>query len=345
MTSRFAASGIGVFLLACAAGPPKPKAPALAAAQAAAPARTKETALPALTTEENELETRLRATVAHLSVEVGERNIGRSWNLATATDDLALALEKMGYEVRRQGVVVGDDVVQNLDVRVPGGAHGGQTFVVGAHFDTHEGSPGADNDASGVAAVLELARAFRDRKFDRSVRFAFFVNGEAPYFRTDHMGSLVYAKALTVEGTEVVGMLSIDGIGAFSLEPNSQRSPEGGVVHYPTTGDFVAVVGNEASRPLYELVTESLQKHTTMPVIGGMAAADLAFGAASDHSSFWTLGIPAVMITDTASLRYPHYHQKTDLPDRLDFGRMARVVVGLERAIEEIAQGTAIAAR
>src|SRR5262245_2341282 len=135
MTSRFLASGMGVFLAACAgphaAGGGGPKAPvalqASAAPSMAAP--PKESALPALTQEESEIEDRLRATVAHLSVDVGERNIARSWNLATATDDLALALEQIGYEVRRQGIVVGDDVVQNLDVRVPGGAHGGQTLV------------------------------------------------------------------------------------------------------------------------------------------------------------------------------------------------------------------------
>src|SRR5262249_46211046 len=154
----------------------------------------------------------LRKTVQHLAVEIGERNAAQSWNLATATDDLALSLEKLGYEVRRQGIVAGDAVVQNLAVHVSGGEHGGQAIVVGAHFDTAEGTPGADENASGAAAVLELARAFYSAKPKRALHFALFVNSGPPYTLTDKMGSIAYAKALKAEGLDVRGMVALDGL-------------------------------------------------------------------------------------------------------------------------------------
>jgi Zn-dependent M28 family amino/carboxypeptidase len=294
--------------------------------------------LPTATPEERDTAGRLRATVAHLAGEIGERNIERSWNLATATDDLAMALEKLGYEVRRQGVVVGDAVVQNLEAHVPGGDHGGQSVVVGAHFDTAPGSPGADDDASGVAAVLELARVFEGKRLGRTLRFALFVNGEAPYFQTPQMGSLAYAKQLLADRVEVVGMLSLDGIGVYSAEPGSERCPPELASQYPTTADFVAVVGNEASRALLDQVTASLRGHAAVPVTGSVLAAEVPFASQSDHWAFWTLGMPAVMITDTAPFRYAHHHQKADLPAELDFDRMARVVTALEKTLGEIAE-------
>ena len=319
-----------------AASPGVPKTP-VAARAPAGPARP--APLPPPTEEERALAERLRATVSHLALEVGERHAAEGWNLATATDDIARTLEKMGYEVRRQGLVAGQDVVvQNVEVHVSGGEHGGQTLVVGAHFDTSAGTPGADSDASGVAAVLELARAFRERKLERTVRFAFFTNEEAPHFQTDHMGSLVYAKDLATQGLDVVGMMSIDGIGAYSVEPGSARFPAELAPHYPTTGDFLAVVGNEPSRALLEEVTASMKKHATLPIVGSVLGADTPFAASSDQWAFWKVGMPAIMITDTGPFRYAHYHQKTDLPEHLDFDRMARVVLGLEQTLAELAE-------
>ncbi len=341
MASRTRAVGLAVILAGCG-----PKAPSVAAP--VVPAKTTRVALPApaaalppATADEQELAARLRATVQHFAVEVGERNGTQSWNLATATDDIARTLEKMGYEVRRQGLIVGADdaVVQNVEVHVSGGKHGDQTIVVGAHFDSHPGTPGADDDASGVAAVLELARVFRDQRLERTLRFVFFTNEEEPDLKTDHMGSLAYAKDLVTQGLEVVGMLNIDGIGAFSVAPGSQREPAESGTHYPSTADFLAIVGNEPSRAFLERVTASMKKHTAVPVFGDVFAAETPFSASSDHWSFWRVGIPAVMITDTAPLRYVDYHQKTDLPDRLDFDRMSRVVAGIRDMLEDVAEG------
>jgi hypothetical protein len=344
MACRRSSLVLGLLLLGCGpkgeaksavnVPPPPATAPPIAAPTAEPP-------LPLATPEEQEVAGRLRATVVHLAAEVGERNLDKSWNLATATDDLARTLEKMGYEVQRQGFVVGDAPVQNLEVRVPGGEQGGQAVVVGAHYDTRAGTPGADGDASGVAAIIELARAFRDKRLKRTVRLALFANGEEPHFQTEQMGSRVYAKDLVVRGIPVTGMVSIDGIGAYSTAPGSQHFPKELASHYPATASFVAVVGTEASRALVDQVTASMKQHATLPVVGDVVAQEIPFGSASDHWAFASLGTPALMITDTAAFRYAHYRQKTDLPAELDFDRMARVVVGLRKAIEDLAGGPA----
>jgi hypothetical protein len=319
-------------LAACAPKPPNspnglvPVAPALEA-----PAPGPATLSPP-TPEEQELAARLRATVTHLAADIGERNISKSWNLASATDDLARTLEKMGYEVRRQGIVVGDDVVQNLDVRAGGGEKGAESLVVAAHFDTVVGSPGADDDASGTAAVVELARLFRDRKTSRTIRFALLANGEAPYFGTEQMGSLVYAKQLIRENSGVVGMMSIDGIGVYASIPSAQKVEAA----FPDTPDFIAVLGNESSRAFFDKVARSM-KNATMNVVAAVLPSQSPAISESDQWAFWKLGLPAVLITDTGSQRYPHHHTKTDLPSELDFDRMARVVAALARTIEELA--------
>jgi len=295
--------------------------------------------LPALTEEEREMSERLRATVQHFAVEIGERNIAASWNLASATDDLATSLEKIGYDVQRQGVVVGDDVVQNIVVHVAGGEHGGEAIVVGAHFDTFAGTPGADDDASGVAAVMELARTFQATRGKRAVYFAFFVNGEAPYVQTDQMGSLVYAKWLKGQGMEVRGMLSLDGLGAYSDAPPARPYPTGVVPPYPATSNFLAILGNEASRPFLEQVTTSMQ-HGSVPVVSNVVAEDQALATGSDQWAFWKVGFPALLVTDIAEYRYKDHRQKTDLPDKLDYERMARVVSALKATITDLADAS-----
>lgn len=307
------------------------------AVNVAEPAHTKDgppvpAPLPALTEEERDMAGRLRATVQHYAVEIGERNIGQSWNLASATDDLATTLEKIGYDVQRQGLVAGDAVVQNIVVHVAGGEHGGEAIVVGAHFDTFAGTPGADDDASGVAAVMELARAFQAKKGKRAVHFAFFVNGEAPYLKTDQMGSLVYAKWLKEQKMEVRGMLDLNGLGAYSDAPPARPYPSGVVPPYPSTSNFVAIIGNEASRQLLEQVTAGMQRGS-VPVVSNVVGDDHALAGESDQWAFWKLGFPALLVTDVAAYRYPSHQQKTDLPDKLDYERMARVVTALKTTV------------
>jgi Iap family predicted aminopeptidase len=315
--------------------------PASAARATSAPGATAPASalLAEATPEERDLGARLKATVEHLSVKIGERNMDKSWNYASATDDLARDLEKLGYEARRQGYTIGDDVVQNIEARVAGGRHGDESIVVGAHYDTERATPGADDNASGVAAVLELARLFREKKPSRTIRFVLFANEEAPYSQTEQMGSLVYAKDLVAHGARVVAMLSLESIGYFSITEGSQHYPVQIAARYPTVGDFIAVVGNEASRALCENLTEMLKKSATVRVVGDVLPEAVPEASRSDHWAFWKLGLPAVMVTDTAPFRNPNYHKPTDLPDTLDYDRMSRVVAGLVKVIDALSAG------
>jgi hypothetical protein len=303
--------------------------------------------LPPLGPRERALADELRRDVNKLAAEIGERNAEKKWELADASDYIATELEAAGYAVERQGYEVeqGAVAVQNLEAEVTGGDHGGQVVLVGAHYDTHPGSPGADDNASGVAAVLALARAFRSTRPKRTLRFVFFTNEEMPYFQTQDMGSLRYARQAAARGDEIVGMISVESIGYFSDAPASQRYPEPIAGQYPTVGDFIAVVGDEKSNQLVSSVASSLRQHASIPVESAALDAELPGIGWSDHWSFWQMGIPAVMITDTAPFRYPSYHQANDLPSELDFGRMARVVAGLEGVVSDLAMvGTETAA-
>jgi hypothetical protein len=337
MASRRLRAGlVGLLLGACA---PRASGPAKVAIPEAAPEAAVPPGPPPLspaTPEERDLAERLRATVTHLAGDIGERNVGRSWNMASATDDLARTLEKMGYEVHRQGIVIGgDDVVQNLDVRAGGGAHGGEAIVVCAHFDSAAGSPGADDNASGAAAVVELARLLHEKKTDRSIRLALLANGEAPYFGTEQMGSLVYAKGLVAEGIHVVGMMSLDGIGAFRGPPAAGSPPR--EVALPPGDDFIAVLGNEPSRAFFTDVVAGMRANVTLPIATAVLDEKSPLVSDSDQWAFWKLGLPAVVITDTGAARYAHHHAKTDVPAELDFERMARVVAGIVKTVEKLA--------
>ncbi|HVU05020.1 MAG TPA: M28 family peptidase [Polyangiaceae bacterium] len=288
------------------------------------------------TEEERALEGRLKETVEHLARDIGDRNVARSWNLASATDDLARTLEKMGYLVTRQGIVVGEDVVQNLEVASGGGDKGNEIVFVAAHFDTASGSPGADDDASGVAAVVELARAFRDRKTKRTVRFSLLSNGEAPHVGTEHAGSLVFGKGMVQRGDQVVGGFCLDGLGVYRTEAKSEHPSADALGLLPDVADFVAAVGTEKGRAFYDAVLPSL-KTATLPVVGVVVPEGSSLRTHGACAGFDALGFPTVTVTDTGPFRYPHHHQKTDLPEELDFGRLSRVVSALGRALAAIA--------
>ncbi|HWI40022.1 MAG TPA: M20/M25/M40 family metallo-hydrolase, partial [Verrucomicrobiae bacterium] len=220
---------------------------------------------------------------------------------------------------------------------LPAATEGGGTVVVGAHYDTVPGSPGADDNASGVATVLELARRFRGRGGEHTIRFVFFVNEEPPFFKGELMGSRVYARWLRSRGEKVVGMLSVESVGYFSDARGSQSYPFPNPGLYPGTGNFIGFVSNLGSQPLLMRALRSFRGRGSIPS-EGLAAPGLVAGTDwSDHASFWEQGFPALMVTDTAPFRNPHYHTAGDLPERLDFRRMAEVAEGLAAVVEDLA--------
>lgn len=321
-------------LAACSSHPPAPRTPE-PQPKAEAPAAEAGT-LPALTAREANVAEELRRDVGHLAQKIGERNADKKWELADAADWLVESFEAAGYSVARDGHEIDGVLLQNLAVEVRGGRSARELVVVGAHYDSAKGSPGANDNATGVAAVLALARRYRTATPERTLRFVLFAHEEPPFFQTDKMGSVLYAKGVRERGEQVVAMLSLESIGLYSDAPGSQRFPKELEGRYPSVGNFAAVVGNTESKELVDLVADGLNARSTLPAKGAALPASLPVAGWSDHWAFWQLGVPAVMVTDTAPFRDAHYHKPTDTPERLDFGRAARLVVGLESVIAEL---------
>jgi Zn-dependent M28 family amino/carboxypeptidase len=221
----------------------------------------------------------------------------------------------------------------NLIVETLGSTKPKEIIVIGAHYDTCMGTPGADDNATGVAGVLALARAFAGRPQARTLRFALFVNEEPPTFQTPDMGSWVYAKACRARGDNIVAMFSLESIGYYCDEPGSQKYPPPVGLFYPSKGDFIAFIGNGSNRALVRRCIRQFRSTTQFPSEGAAVPAALPGVGWSDHWSFWQEGYPALMVTCTAPFRNPNYHKPGDTPETLDYERLARVVMGVERVV------------
>ena len=279
----------------------------------------------------------LRADVATLAGEIGPRKVGYGGALARAADWIEGQLGAAGWTVTRQRYAVPDGECWNLVVERRGTTRPDEIVVIGAHYDTVLSTPGADDNASGVAVLLALARSLGTATPERTLRFVAFTNEEPEYFHTEQMGSLVYARACKVAGEHVVAMLCLESLGFFSDARKSQHYPFPLSMVYPSTGNFVAVVGNRESQPLVARVAKRLRAAARIPVEAASLPGGIPGVGFSDHWSFWQAGYPAVMITDTALFRNPHYHQRSDRPETLDYERLAAVAQGLSVVVAELA--------
>jgi hypothetical protein len=291
------------------------------------------------TAEETRCGERLRSDVVFLASTLGERNTIRYRELERTAASIGKRFRELGYEVRVQEFEApsesGPRRVRNIEAVLWGDPE--ECIVVGAHYDSPPGSPGADDNASGVAILLELARLQARSPGKRTLRFVAFVNEEPPYFRTMHMGSHVYATDLKgVQGVRVVGMLSLECLGVFSDERGSQTFPFPMGFFYPHRGDFVSFVSNFASTGLMKRSVEAFRAATDLPAEGARAPEVLPGIGWSDHWAFWQAGFPAIMVTDTALFRNRHYHQSGDTPEKLDYGRMAKAVTGLKGVLDSL---------
>jgi hypothetical protein len=281
----------------------------------------------------------LRGDVELLAVEIGERNVGRRPEaLARAADWLEGEFRKAGYQPQRQTYRVGEVDCANIEAQRPGTAHPEQIVVVGAHYDSVVGTAGANDNGSGVAATLALARRFAGRPTARTLRFVAFVNEEPPYFKTSAMGSRVYARRCRQKKENISAMFSLETIGYYSDRPHSQNYPPPFGMLYPSTGNFIAFVGNVDSGPLVRKAVEIFREKEPFPCEGGALPESIPGIGFSDQWSFWMEGYPALMVTDTALFRYPQYHDAEDTPDKIDFDRMARVVRGVEQVITGVVE-------
>jgi hypothetical protein len=292
--------------------------------------------LPPLTPDEARLSARLRVHVT--AIASVPHNVEHPIELERAARHIEQALAGMGYAVRAQPFAAGGEQVRNIEVVIDPASPGARTLVVGAHYDSAYGAPGANDNATGTAAVIELARNLADLRGKAAVRIrlVLFVNEEPPWFQTPLMGSYVYARRLKRSGEPVLGMWSLETLGWYSDAPHSQHYPWPLGMFYPETGNFVAFVGTTGSRGFVRNTTGAFRSAARFPSVGGTAPGFVQGIDWSDHWSFAGEGIPALMVTDTAPFRYPFYHTVQDTPDKVDYDRLARVVSGLERTIRAI---------
>jgi hypothetical protein len=296
--------------------------------------------LPPLTAEEEALARRLREHVEHIARE--EHNTAFPAQLEDVARYLESALAGLGYAVKQQMFSVDGNRVRNLEVTVrrPGPLVGKpRIVVVGAHYDSAPGTSGANDNATGSAAIIELARALQEMTPEpgHEIKLVLYVNEEAPYFKTPQMGSLLHASELHARGENVTAMLSLETIGYYSNAKGSQRYPPAFDALYPDTGNFIAFVGDLGARELVRDALASFRKHAKFPSEGLAAPASVPGIDWSDHWSYRKHGYPALMITDTAPYRYPYYHTAQDTPDKLDYALLARVVKGIEFVVRDLA--------
>jgi hypothetical protein len=282
------------------------------------PGRSHAGPLPPLSGEARALALRLRLHVAALAA--AERN----HDLETAARYIEAALTRQGHQPQPQYFESGGRKVRNIET-------GAGDIVVGAHYDTVPGSPGADDNASGVAVLLELAA------MKLPVRFVAFANEEVPYFYSGEMGSFAYAKRARERGERIRAMFSLEMLGYYRDAAGSQRYPPPLSLFYPDRADFIAFVGDLGARGLVRRSIASFRTNTLFPSEGVAAPGFIPGVTWSDHWSFRKHGYDAIMVTDTAFNRYPHYHLPTDTPDKLDYERMARVTLGLAAMLKGFA--------
>jgi len=293
--------------------------------------------LPALTILEQKTAVQLKTHVHVLAHDIGSRNIWQPPSMNTTVNYLEEVLADMDYSVKKQEFVAYNVTAVNLEVEITGSRQPEEIIVLGAHYDTVPGSPGANDNGSGVASLLELARFLSDVRPARTIRLVFFANEEPPFFFSNTMGSAFYAARCRDRKEKIVGMLSLETIGYYSDEPASQHYPFPFSMFYPDTANFIGFVGNIRSRQLVRQTIKSFRNHARFPS-EGLAAPSFITGVGwSDHLSFWRMGYPAIMVTDTAFYRYASYHTSADTAEKLNFERMARVVTGLVPTIMELA--------
>lgn len=290
----------------------------------------------AAVTHENGLEVALRGSVTHLAGTIGERNLDKPDKLNAAAVWISAQWTAQGLRPRESTYKFGHHDVKNIDVDVAGSPKNG-IVLVGAHYDSVQGCPGADDNASGVAVMLELSKALARTRTKLAIRCVAFANEEPPYFMTEYMGSRVYAASCKKAGDDIRVMISLETMGYFSAKPNSQKYPPMIAKRYPDTGNFIAVAADLANKDQVSRIATLLQRHQSVGVETAVFPADVPGVSWSDHASFWWQKYPGVMITDTAPYRNPNYHTASDTPDTLDYPRLATLTAGLIQAVRELA--------
>jgi Zn-dependent M28 family amino/carboxypeptidase len=293
-------------------------------------ARTPTAEAPMAESADPEQARRLEEDVRMLAARIGERNMWHPGNLEQAARHIESQLAATGCTVESQTYRLQGRSVRNIVAEIRGRKRPEEIIVIGAHYDSVFGSPGANDNATGVAVLIELARTLCSDRPRRTLRLVAFVNEEPPFFKTGDMGSRVYARQAKQQGEQIVAMVSLETLGYYSEAAGSQAFPFPLLrFFYPTRANFIAFVANFRSRALLQQALKAFRANSAFPAEGLVAPEWLIGVDWSDHWSFWRSGYPAIMITDTALFRYRHYHMPGDTPDKVDFQALARVTAGL----------------
>lgn len=291
-----------------------------------------------LSASEIALQDSLQKDIQIIGANIGKRNYSYYDNLQATASFLKSEFQNAGYTVNEQKYNIDNQSYSNLEVEIRGSKYPNEIVIIGAHYDSAFTSDGANDNGSGAAAVLELGRRFVDKKPSRTLRFVEFVNEEPPFFWTDNMGSLVYAKRCKERKENIVAMLSLETMGYFSDKDNTQKYPFPLNYIYPSTGNFIAFIGNVKSSGFVKDVIKMFRNSMKFPSQGAALPAQVPGVGWSDQWSFWQQGYNGLMVTDTAPFRYPYYHTQEDTPDKIDYGRLSRVVYGLEQVINKLVE-------
>ncbi len=280
---------------------------------------------------------RLETHVRTLSLELGPRNESNPQKLDLVADYIKYEFIQTNAVVSQQTYQVNGNTYRNVIAEF--GPDSEERIVVGAHYDTAGPLPGADDNASGVAGLIELAHLLARQQPPLRVELVAFTLEEPPYFRTPNMGSSVHAKSLRTQNKRVRAMLCLEMIGYFSDEPNSQHFPAAALsAFYPSTGNYIGVVGRLSDWSLVRHIKATMRNASHLPVYSINAPSFVSGVDFSDHVNYWDAGYSALMITDTAFYRNRHYHTAQDTPEKLDYKRMAMVVEGVYAAVVELAK-------
>ncbi len=278
---------------------------------------------------------RLNATVRCLSEDIGIRNEAFYDNLQSAAQFIENSFVDLGYEVESWSYTINGRSFRNIVARLKNN-ESDEYVLIGAHYDSCF-NPGADDNASGVAGVLELASSLKKEPLRSNIMFVAFTNEEPPFFQTSQMGSRVFVRELASKKIKIREAIILEMIGYYSTGWFQQKYLPLLGPFYPHKGDFIALVGDFASRKMVDHIQKSFSVQKIAPMRTIVAPRTVPALSFSDHASFWEMNIPAVMLTDSAYLRNPHYHKDTETWDKLDYQKMAAVVEGLRMAIVKLA--------
>jgi Zn-dependent M28 family amino/carboxypeptidase len=285
---------------------------------------------------QQEMKLNLERHVRKLADEIGERNAHNYPGFLETERYITEQFRAGGYAIRTQSFYFDGVEMRNVEAELRGTELPDEIIVIGAHYDTVYGSPGADDNASGVAGLLELARLFASKPQKRTLRFVAFANEENPNAAWETMGSYEYARECKERNEKIVAMISLEMIGVYSDAPGSQRYPLPFSLLYPEVGNFIGFVSNLASGKFVRRCVGTFRQAGLFPSEGVAAPEFIRDIHRSDHWSFWQFGYPGLMLTDTSNFRNTLYHTTADVPAILDFGKMTLVICGIEKVVDDL---------